>query len=257
MSLDIRRDAAAFYDLSDFPDDIPFYRDLIKHPSARVLELGCGTGRVMVGLYDACGYVCGIDKSQAMLDVCRDKLGSAGMQTDKTRVEMASIANFSLGESFDLIIAPFRVLQNLESDEEVDGLSCCIRDHLQPDGSCVLNVFQPKYERHELADRWPTTEETFGWERLLDGERIVCTDSRRDMDADRLVLYPELIYRRYVGDKVDAETVLRIPMRVYYPEDLESVVTKHGFEVQNRWGGYDGEPYGAGPELVVEFGVGA
>ena len=51
MTLDIRAEAAKYYDLRPSPfegRDIPFYIGLRPGPDAQVLELGCGTGRVLV-----------------------------------------------------------------------------------------------------------------------------------------------------------------------------------------------------------------
>jgi hypothetical protein len=66
-------------------------------------------------------------------------------------------------------------------------------------------------------------------------------------------VYPELVYRRYEADELVDEAVLRIPLRCYYPEELLSLIADQGFLIVNRWGGYAGEPYGEGPELIVEF----
>ena len=74
------------------------------------------------------------------------------------------------------------------------------------------------------------------------------------MDPERMVLYPELIYRSYRGNDLVEEAVLKIVMRCYYPEEFEELILKHGFKILNRWGGYSGEPYGEGSELVLEFG---
>jgi hypothetical protein len=73
------------------------------------------------------------------------------------------------------------------------------------------------------------------------------------MDREKLVLYPELVYRRYEEDKLVDEAVLRILLRCYYPEELLSLIAGQGFHIVNKWGGYAGEPYGEGPELIVEF----
>src|SRR5713101_2949558 len=144
MSTDTRAQAAKYYDLSpDTPADVPFYRGLIPSPEARVLELGCGTGRVLVSLAEGCGYIHGLDLSEAMVAVCRRKLQAAGIATTKARVEVQDITNFALHQRFDLIIAPYRVLQNLETDAAVTGLFRCIRQHLTPGGNCILNVFRP------------------------------------------------------------------------------------------------------------------
>ena len=48
-------------------------------------------------------------------------------------------------------------------------------------------------------------------------------------------------------------TVLKLVMRYYYPEQFEEIVLKHGFRIVNRRGGYKGERYGEGPELVLQF----
>ena len=42
-------------------------------------------------------------------------------------------------------------------------------------------------------------------------------------------------------------------MRCYYPDEFEAMVNGHGFRVTGRWGGYSGEEYGKGPELVLQF----
>ena len=42
-------------------------------------------------------------------------------------------------------------------------------------------------------------------------------------------------------------------MGCWYPSELERLVVEHGFRVVERWGGYAGEAWGSGPELVVQF----
>src|SRR5262249_6680782 len=116
MSSDIRAQAAKYYDLNpDIPADVPFYTGVIPSPKARLLELGCGTGRVLLSLAQKCGYIHGLDLSEAMVAVCRRKLAAAGITPTKAQVEVRDITNFALHQTFDLIIAPYRVLQNLET----------------------------------------------------------------------------------------------------------------------------------------------
>ena len=72
--MDIRKTTAQYYDLQPAPyggADIPFYISLVPFPHARILELGCGTGRVLIPIAAHCAYVLGIDSSDSMLDVCR------------------------------------------------------------------------------------------------------------------------------------------------------------------------------------------
>jgi len=144
MTTDIRSEAAKYYDLNPHvPQDVPFYRERIPAPDAQVLELGCGTGRTLIPLVPSCGYMHGIDLSDAMLARCQQKLDVAGIPSSKAHVERGDITNFALGRTFDLIIAPYRVFQNLETDRQVEGLFNCVRNHLRATGTCILNVFHP------------------------------------------------------------------------------------------------------------------
>ncbi len=254
MKVDIRAEAARHYDSNpDFPNDVPFYRSLIASPDFSILELGCGTGRVTLPLVPYCKYIQGIDISPAMISICRGKLLRADIPPGRARVEEGDITDFDLGRTFDLVIAPFRVLQNLETDLEIDSLFGCICKHLAPNGTCVLNVFRPYLEPEALRRQWCTPDERESWQVPLDGGRLVCYDRRTHMDAERLVLYPELIYRRYEGEILAEESILKIVMRCYYPDTFEKLVVDHGFSVLKRWGGYEGQAYGQGPELVIQF----
>ncbi|MCG2768973.1 MAG: class I SAM-dependent methyltransferase [Anaerolineae bacterium] len=117
VKIDIRSEAASYYDLSpQHPKDIPFYEDRIPSPDASILELGCGTGRVLVPLAASCGYIHGLDLSEAMIAVCLRRLREAGTEPGKACAEVGDITDFSLGWRFDLITAPFRVLQNIETE---------------------------------------------------------------------------------------------------------------------------------------------
>src|SRR5215471_9211543 len=139
MSEDIRAEAAKYYDVSPtIPDDIAFYQARLPSSEAMVLELGCGTGRVLLPLAAVCGFIHGIDRSQAMLTHCLQKLQAAAIPPTKARVELGDITQFALGRTFDLIIAPYRVFQLLETDAQIDGLFQCVRTHLAPGGTCIF-----------------------------------------------------------------------------------------------------------------------
>jgi SAM-dependent methyltransferase len=253
VTKDIRAEVARYYDLNpQVPSDVSFYAGLVPSPTASVLELGCGTGRVLVPLAEHCGFIQGIDRSEAMLAICQDKLRRANVAATAKAV-VGDITDFDFARTFDLIVAPYRVLQNLETDAQVDGLFRCLHRHLSPQATCVLNVFRPKSDSDELRRRWVTDQETLCWEVSIDGGRVTCHDRRPRIHPDALILYPELIWRRYVGQALVDEAVLRIPMRCYYPDEFSALIRQHGFRIINQWGGYAGEPYGAGPELIIQF----
>ena len=122
----------------------------------------------------------------------------------------------------------------------MDGLFRCIRKHLSPAGTCILNVSRPNREPEALRRDWCAAGETFEWETFVDGARVTCHNRKPRMDSDNLVLYPELIYRRYEGEMLTGQAVLKIAMRCYYPEQSAEIIQGHGFRVVARWGGYEG-----------------
>ena len=254
MTEDIRAAAAPYYDVNPtIPDDIGFYQARLPSAEAVVLELGCGTGRVLVPLVAGCRTIQGIDVSEAMLARCRQKLQAAGIPPTKAQVAIGDITHFALGRTFDLIIAPYRVFQLLETDAQVDALFRCVRSHLAPGGTGILNVFHPQEDSERLRQEWCTLTEVFRWEVTVEGSRLRCDERRPRMDPEKRILYPELIYRRSQGDAWVEEAVLKIPRRCYAPDEFAQVIIRHGFRIVHRWGGYAGEPYGEGPELVIEF----
>jgi hypothetical protein len=114
-------------------------------------------------------------------------------------------------------------------------------------------VFNPNTDRESLLKQWPSQEEVLNWEVPFEGGRLTCHNKNTAADKENLVLYPDLIYRRYENETLVDESVLSLIMNCYYPDEFIEVVEHHGFHITNKWGGYEGQTYGEGPELVIEF----
>jgi SAM-dependent methyltransferase len=252
--MDVRGSAAEFYDLDPHaPNDLPFYMALLPSHELTILELGCGTGRILVPLASVCARIVGIDSSPAMIQICKKKLREAKVDTQRADIRAADIANFSLKEEFDLVIAPFRVLQNLSKVRQVVGMLKCVHRHLKADGRCILTAFRPYAEWPVIEKDWQSSAEALEWEVPYEGStlRRYCQNYR--LDRREHVLYPRLVYRLQRGGQQEEVAVLSIAMKCYYPEEMLELIEKNGFRIINSYGGYAGEAYGQGPELIVEF----
>ena len=124
------------------PGDVDFFVELAREAASEghpVLELACGTGRVAIPIAREGISVVGLDVSSAMLARAHEK--SAGLES--IRFVEANMSEFSLGESFGLVIIPARSFQHLLT--VADQLSClrCILDHLTLGGRLVINIFNP------------------------------------------------------------------------------------------------------------------
>ena len=78
-------DIASLYDAFPFTDDLDFYAGLAGTQGGRVLELGCGSGRILVPLARAGHHVVGVDTSPHMLALACEKLATAGPEVARAR----------------------------------------------------------------------------------------------------------------------------------------------------------------------------
>src|SRR5947208_2019322 len=68
---------ARLYDSFRYDADLPWYLELAAAQGGRVLELACGSGRVLLPLARAGHEVVGLDSSPHMLALAREKLAAA------------------------------------------------------------------------------------------------------------------------------------------------------------------------------------
>ena len=249
-------EVARYYDVAfDLEGDIDFYTNHISSDGT-VLELGSGTGRVLIPLARKCASIVGVDMSQAMIDICKEKLKRTGISQADVTIHHGDVTCLQLNQKFDLIIAPLRVFQSLEDDEEVDAFFSVIRDNLAPNAFCILNVFNPNAPFEQLISDWEASsknEEILAFEKPYDRGLLKHSSRRVRLCQEPLIVYTELMFRYYENAALVSESSFEAPMRVYYPEEFIKVVTEHNFIILDCWGGYAGEKYGEGSELVLKF----
>jgi SAM-dependent methyltransferase len=259
--------ASSFRSYDDIPDfgalydampvyaaraDVAFYVDEAVRAGGPVLELGCGTGRVLLPTARAGATVVGLDGSREMLARCRAKLDAEpGDVRARVTLHEGDATALDLSTTFALVTAPFRILQHLVTIEEQLGTLDAVARHLAPNGRLVFDVFNPSLAAL-AADRSVEREDTPTFA-LPDGRTL-----RRAFRVPRArwldqVNETELIY--YVADRPGApETryVQAFDMRWYLRAELEHLLARAGFRVEAMYGDFDRSPLGDGsPEMVV------
>jgi SAM-dependent methyltransferase len=126
---------------ADFNEDIPMWLELVRRHGAPVLELGCGTGRVLGHLADAGHSATGIDANMDMLD--RAKAHLQRHLSQQITLRQADLRNFSAAGRFPLAVAPLNVFAELNDGDLSRALSN-IRDHLTPDGVLAFELPNPR-----------------------------------------------------------------------------------------------------------------
>lgn len=135
---------ARVYDAEETPKkDVSYYLERATDVDGRVLEVGCGTGRIYLELLGEGVDASGIDLSERMLDRLREKAATEGLDPDVWRADMRE---FTVEDPYDLVIVPFRAfLHNLTVEDQLAALRSLL-DATAEDGEVVLNFYAPDCE---------------------------------------------------------------------------------------------------------------
>ena len=126
-------------------EDLPFWLSLAQAKGGPILELGCGTGRVLLQLAQAGFAAIGLDHDRAMLIFLQGKF-PAGMEGCLHLVQ-ADLAAFHFGCRFPLIYLPCNTLSTLHRAAR-KALFARVAEHLAPGGVFAASIPNPEW----LAD---------------------------------------------------------------------------------------------------------
>lgn len=240
---------ARFYDLdyAGFDADLYMVEQFAARCGSPILELGCGTGRVLIHLGRGGYHLTGIDISDEMLQVARSKVAAEKLDGRVTLLKQ-DMRELDLDGTFSLAFAAVNsFLHVMTVDDQLRTLGA-IRQHLEPGGILLLDLFNPDLDR------------------LL--------ESRGQMVLDKLITDPEtghqvmkfrtqtvdpgqqIIQTTYILDEVDGEGCVRralFPFSLHYlfRGELELLLRQAGFEVETVYGSYDLDEFTGESEKMI------
>lgn len=141
--------------------DTPFLLEQAAETGGPILELACGTGRVLWPLADAGYEITGLDLNRPMLERAEAKTAERPPEVRaRVRFVQAGMQDFDLGATYALIFCTFRSFQGLLTVEDQRSCLRCAHRHLRTGGRLVLDLFDPQLDR--LLPRNPYAPRTFG-----------------------------------------------------------------------------------------------
>lgn len=223
---------------SRYTDDLPFWLDLASRLGGPILELGCGSGRVLVPLAQSRHVVFGLDHDLGMLRFLRQQIPLDVFQAD--------LAAFHLHRSFALILVPCNTWSILTPTIRLRSLSCILR-HLRPGGCFAASLPNPALLAALPRRAEPEIEEEFTHPET--GNPVQVSSAWRRGERFFTVTW---VYDQLLPDgTIERETVkLRhelLPASTYLEE-----LTASGFEPGTIYGNFDRTPYTTdSPELIL------
>src|SRR6187401_716638 len=126
--------------LKDIPYGLDFYTALARAARGPVLDVCCGTGRILLPCLQAGVDIEGVDLYAGMLATLRYKAALLGVSP---RLHHADMSEFELPRRYALIMIPFNAFgHNMTQEAQIRCLSRC-RQHLQPGGLLAFDTFFP------------------------------------------------------------------------------------------------------------------
>lgn len=154
---------APFYDWENAQTlgrrDVPFWTGVAKQARGRILELGCGTGRISLPLVRAGTSLVGIDRSDAMLARAQTRARQLRARSRAPRTKRLSLARGDIrslpftSASFGLVIAPYGILQSLLRDKDLNDTLASVARVLKPGGTFGLDLVPDVPQWKEYTDR--------------------------------------------------------------------------------------------------------
>lgn len=241
------QDIAAFYDLEHdrFRDDLVLIRQLVEIVGDPVLELGCGTGRVLEYLSSLDMRLTGVDSSPVMLDRARERLRS-GRTVQLLEADMCQ-TGLSSGQFGIVIIALNSLLHATSLDKQRAVLRECFR-LLDPRGLLFIDVPNPHAGAFEFESNQVVREGNW---RLADG-RMVTKLSARTLQRVEQLVSTHLWYDIRSADGSLARFETSFDMRYLFPSELVLMLEGAGFIEWQTYGTYELDTFvDSSPRFIV------
>jgi SAM-dependent methyltransferase len=227
---------ARYYDLEhdSLVADAVLYCELARESGGSVLELGCGTGRILLALSRAGHRAVGLDVSATMLARAEAKLRGRDDLRGAWRLVQADARHFELDERFALILAPLDFLGYFATMEDQLAVLAAARRHLGAGGRLVLDVAFPGVSFYTQPDGVLVLQ----WTRALPSGEDVTKWWVRELDPGRQVLHLNALYDVRAADGNVRRWAYPLDLRYYHRFELELLLARSGFRVESVFGSY-------------------
>jgi SAM-dependent methyltransferase len=232
--------------------DVNHYRALARRADpGPLLELGCGTGRVLVPLARDGHQVVGIDVARSMLARAAGRAAKLP-RAARARIALAAADMRALPFArarFALVVAPFNAFQHLYTRTDVAACLDEVRRVLQPGGRFAFDVLNPDlgWLTRDPRRRWARTR----FKHPATGVRYEYS-TNQTYDPVTQIAYMRIYYRALdVPAGKERTQVIRLAHRQFFPAELEALLHASGFRVLERWGGFDGQRFAGDSEAQV------
>ena len=243
-------DYARFYDWENAKTlgrrDVPFWRSLASRSDGRVLELGCGTGRITLPLGRAGAEIVGIDRSAPMLDRARLRVRRARLKhVHLVQGDIRSLPFDAARDRFSTVIAPYGILQSLLREADLSATLASVHSVLEPGGTFGLELVADLPSWEEYKKRVSLR----GWRRQRGGSHVTLVETVRQDRARHLTIFDQEFTERR-GRQAQVHR-FSLTFRTLSVPQMVRRLEKAGFAITALLGDYRGGAWDPRAEVWV------
>lgn len=216
---------AEWYDewLKERTDDVDYYSTIFKGFDGQVLELACGTGRLLIPIAKSGVTIDGLDSSEDMLGVLRGKVKNLGLKG--IELHHQSMENFNLAIQYDAIFIASGSFQLLTATEDALNSLKCIHHSLSDTGFFIADIFIPWDEIFtQKSDSYQVTRDVS----RLDGKRSIVHE-RYKISIPKQIKYGTYRYEFYDQKHLTECVVDDLSIRWYWKDEFVSLLKSTPF----------------------------
>ncbi len=215
--------------------DVPFWRRVAGAVRGRVLELGCGTGRVSLPLARAGVDLVGVDRSAPMLDRAVRRRRRSGSRVAAPAFVRADIRRLPFAaRQFEAVIAPYGILQSLVRERDLAATLDAVARVIRPGGVFGIDLVPDVPNWREYRNR----VQMRGRAR---GAHLTLIESVRQDARRRLTIFDQVYVERRARRVTRHEFALTF--RTLSVPEMSARLERAGFEVETILGDYRGRPW--------------
>jgi len=204
--------------LKETPKESKFLESVFKKyvpfPVNRVLELGCGSGRLVCDMATRGFSMTGLDLNPTALEYCKKKLKKLGV---KGETVVGDMTNFKFDQPFDAAVNAINTFRHLESEEAALAHLDCVAEHLKPGGVFVLSLhLLPNDGDLWGTERWAAVDKDLSVYYAL---TVVETSMKTRLEKLRISM---LVKKKHESFRLSDH----ITLRIYTAPQLKSLVAK-------------------------------
>ncbi|HEX2620701.1 MAG TPA: class I SAM-dependent methyltransferase [Phototrophicaceae bacterium] len=241
---------ARYYDAenTDKNDDIDFYLELAQEHGGPLLDVGCGTGRVMFPLAAAGYEIHGIDNEPAMLERAEDRLNTSADLRKYMKLHAGDVLTYDMPVKFKLTLVPYNGMMHFHDQETQLTVLRQLRKWTRDDGYIILDLPNAGDVFGSQDTEAVTLERTF-----LEPEtgHMVMQQSVSYLDRVNQLMHVTWIYDEIKGDGTLKRTFAPLVLYYYFYSEIRLLLASTGFEVEDVYGDVGFGPYDDGCERMI------